>query len=195
MKYSIPNQLTVLRVILTPVFIYFFSFNSFEQRLAGTLIFGVAAITDWYDGMIARKFGVITRFGQFADPLADKILVLGAFFLFTYLKMISLWMVIIIAIRDIFMTTIRIYSVKRGMPVVTHSVGKWKTFLQMTFVIVIIIFYTVLSYFYNPIPAKYYKMFSIEISLFIITLITVYSLIVYVKENSQLIMKFFQEFY
>ena len=195
MKYTIPNQLTMLRIILTPVFIYFFSFPSFEQRVIGAIVFIIAAITDGYDGHIARKLGVITRFGQFADPLADKILVLGAFFLLSHLNMISLWMVIIIAGRDIFLTVLRIYAIRKNMPIVTHSVGKWKTAIQMTYIIVVILFYTLLSYFYNPIPPEFFKTIYFEISLFILTLITVYSLIVYVKENIQLIVKFFQEFY
>jgi len=195
MKFTIPNQLTILRVMLSPVFVYFFSFGSFEQRLTGAVIFVLAALTDWYDGLIARKYGVITRFGQFADPLADKILVLSAFFLFAWLKFISLWMVLIISFRDIFMTLIRIYAIKKNMPVVTHSLGKWKTFLQMTFVVFVIIYYTVLSYFYPVLPSHYLKVYYIEIFLFIITLITVYTLIVYIKENFQLIVKFFQEWY
>ena len=95
-----PNQLTVLRIILTPVF--YFLFRTGDPLLVHISmgVYIVAAFTDWYDGWLARKFNYITEWGKFLDPLADKILNSAAFFAFVYLDMLELWMVIIIVIRD-----------------------------------------------------------------------------------------------
>ena len=71
MKLTVPNQLTILRIILTPIFFYFIIQNSISDRLIGTIIFSRAAATDWYDGYIARRLNIVSRWGQFMDPLAD----------------------------------------------------------------------------------------------------------------------------
>jgi CDP-diacylglycerol--glycerol-3-phosphate 3-phosphatidyltransferase len=140
MKLTVPNQLTILRIILTPIFLYFFAQELFQSKLIGTIVFLIASATDWYDGFIARRFNIITRWGQFMDPLADKILISSALFIFAYLGYLYWWMVIIIILRDFTITLLRIYALQRGKSIVTSVLAKWKTFLQMTVVIFIMIY-------------------------------------------------------
>ena len=90
---SLPNQLTILRILLTPVFVFLLFFDSMATRIGSMVIFTIAALTDWYDGYAARKTGGITMWGQFLDPLADKILVSSGFICFSILGYIPVWMV------------------------------------------------------------------------------------------------------
>ncbi|MGD8779319.1 MAG: CDP-diacylglycerol--glycerol-3-phosphate 3-phosphatidyltransferase [Ignavibacteria bacterium] len=130
----LPNQLTVLRIILTPVFlILFISDDPFYKQLS-IVVFIIAAITDWYDGWLARKFNYITASGKFLDPLADKILTSTAFFAFVYLNVLALWMVLIIVIRDFLITFLRFYAEIKNKSVNTIKSAKWKTFFQMAFI-------------------------------------------------------------
>lgn len=140
MKLTVPNQLTILRIILTPFFIYFYIEDDPLLKLIGTIIFTIAAATDWYDGYIARKMNVITRWGQFMDPLADKILISSALFTFAYLGYLHYWMVIAITARDFMITFLRMYALKRGKSIVTSHLAKWKTFLQMIAVFILLIY-------------------------------------------------------
>jgi CDP-diacylglycerol--glycerol-3-phosphate 3-phosphatidyltransferase len=140
MKLTVPNQLTILRIILTPVFLYFFIQNSQVDKLIGTITFFFAAGTDWYDGYIARKHNIVSRWGQFMDPLADKILISSALIAFAYLGYVYLWMVTIIICRDFLITYLRMYALQRGKSIVTSYLAKWKTFIQMVAVFVILIY-------------------------------------------------------
>ena len=95
----LPNIITIFRIILVPFFIYFLINDFVHSKLYATIIFGIASISDIIDGKIARKYGIVTRFGTFMDPLADKILVVSALLVFVFFKYIPLWMVIIIISR------------------------------------------------------------------------------------------------
>lgn len=143
---SFPNQLSVLRIILSPVFLLLFlSENDFEIKLS-LLVFLIAVITDWYDGIHARKFGQISKLGIFIDPLADKILTSMAFFGFYKLGFMPLWMVVIIAVRDIVITLMRSYHEFKGHTMKTSFLAKTKTFIQMTYIILVIILVCLLSF-------------------------------------------------
>ena len=134
MKLTIPNQLTILRIVLTPVFLYFFLYNTMEYKLIGTIIFIFAAATDWYDGYVARKFNVITRWGQFMDPLADKILISSALCVFAYLGYIYWWMIIVIVVRDFFITFLTSLVQVPSIPSVRSSfreINRHQLFCQM----------------------------------------------------------------
>lgn len=138
----LPNQLTVLRIILTPIFLLFFLYNDLLMNQLALVIFIIAAATDWYDGWLARKFNYITSWGKFWDPLADKILTLGAFLGFVVNDVLQLWMVLIIIARDFIITGIRAYADYRGIQFPTSFYAKWKTFIQMTFLYYLLIAYT-----------------------------------------------------
>lgn len=137
----LPNQLTILRIILTPVFLVLFLSEDPLLKQISLGIFIIAALTDWYDGWLARKFNYITNWGKFWDPLADKILTSSAFIGFAALKLIPLWMVIIILVRDFTITILRAYSDYKGNSMPASYYAKWKTFLQMTFLYYLLIMY------------------------------------------------------
>ena len=129
---SIPNSLTVLRMLLTPVFVVLlFSDSVFLKQLA-LLTYVVAALTDWYDGWVARKYGYTSRWGRFLDPLADKILASGALFSFVALDLADAWMVWIIVIRDFLITGLRSYAEWQDRPIVTSKTAQAKTFGELS---------------------------------------------------------------
>ena len=140
MKFTIPNQLTIIRMVLTPVFVYLFLIDDPIYKLVASIIFFIAAFTDWYDGYFARRFQSVTRWGQFMDPLADKILVSSALFVFAYLGYVFWWMIIIIISRDALVTYLRSFALRIGKPIITSVVAKWKTFIQMGFVLGFLIY-------------------------------------------------------
>jgi CDP-diacylglycerol--glycerol-3-phosphate 3-phosphatidyltransferase len=134
---NVANMLTISRILLSPVFLIFMQFDSFGWRLAATLIFAFAALTDLADGYFARRMGHQTGFGKFMDPLADKILVSTAFLTFIGLGYARDWMVIIIVVREFLITGLRSMAAYRGLVIVPSMLAKWKTATQMTVAIVI----------------------------------------------------------
>ncbi len=129
---SLPNQLTVLRMILTPVFAVVLTYNGLHFKYVAFGIFLIASLTDWYDGYAARKLGKTTETGKYLDPLADKLLVSTAFGIFAYLQVIPVWMFFVIAFRDIVITALRAYAISTNKEFETSSLAKWKTASQMT---------------------------------------------------------------
>lgn len=137
---NFPNQLTVLRIILTPVIVYTLTFHTLFYRVVSLVLFLLASLTDWYDGYIARRQGSVTKWGKFLDPLADKILVLSMFVAFFVIGEIELWMVLVIAVRDIVITMLRVYAIQQKKPLVTSTFAKWKTAAQMTAIYLILVY-------------------------------------------------------
>jgi CDP-diacylglycerol---glycerol-3-phosphate 3-phosphatidyltransferase len=130
MKMSLPNQLSLLRILLTPVFVALLYLDSLPFKVLSFLVFTLASITDYYDGYAARKYNIITMWGQFLDPLADKILVSSAFICFSNLGYVPSWMVLVIVVRDFTITALRSYAILRGKPIITSRFAKVKTYLQ-----------------------------------------------------------------
>lgn len=127
---TIPNYLTLFRMLLTPVFILLYQYVGAFFSL---LVFSAAAITDLLDGKIARKTGKITNFGKFMDPLADKLLVCAALIAFLSLgpKLITTWMVLIIMIREVTITILRTIAARKGNVIAATRLGKYKASSQM----------------------------------------------------------------
>jgi CDP-diacylglycerol--glycerol-3-phosphate 3-phosphatidyltransferase len=148
----VPNALTVGRIAAAPACLYLLWTGTFWGQLGGAALFILAAITDWLDGRLAREYGVSSRLGQFLDPLADKVLVLGAFCLVPFLTPIGeglarpagAWLpwaaVGAIALRDLAVTVLRVVYERRGRPLRTSSAAKWKTAWQLTFLITAFVF-------------------------------------------------------
>ena len=107
---NLPNLLSLIRIILTPLFIILLFSDVPNAKFFALLVFAIAAITDAYDGYLARKYNQITPEGKFLDPLADKILVLSAFISFAFIGIIDFWMVGVIIFRDSFITGLRLWS-------------------------------------------------------------------------------------
>lgn len=140
---SPPNQLTLLRVLLTPLFVVLLFSDSPLQREIGFGVYVIAAITDWYDGYVARRWGYITRWGKFFDPLADKVLTSAAFVSFAVLGYMEWWMMWIIVARDFIITSLRSYAEFRNKPIDTSMFAKTKTLLQLVVIYVVLIVYIV----------------------------------------------------
>jgi len=137
---NLPNVLTILRIILTIIFIYLFCQDSLGSRLMALIVFTCASLTDYFDGYLARKHNLITPFGKIMDPIADKFLILSAFFIFMQLQLIAVWMFIAIFSREVIVTGLRLGAVKRGAVLAAEGAGKLKTVLQIVAVYLIIIF-------------------------------------------------------
>ena len=129
---TLANKLSLLRIVLSPVFFLLIVAGGSLPRQISLAVFLLAAMTDWYDGVIARRSGTVTNFGKFLDPLADKFLTSAAFLAFAWLGYVPWWMVIIIVFRDIVITLLRSFAESRGEHIVTSKSAQWKTFIQMT---------------------------------------------------------------
>lgn len=171
-------------MILTPLFVFFFIQDSMVYKLIGTIIFSFAAATDWYDGYIARRFNIVSRWGQFMDPLADKVLISSALIAFAYLGYVHWWMVIIIVFRDFLITFLRMYALQRGKSIVTSQLAKWKTFIQMIAVFILLIYLNfpdaeIYSFDIYPLPYSHW----ISLLFLLVTVLTAISGIQYLVEN------------
>lgn len=138
---NIANKLTILRVLLVPIFVFVLMTNvlaePFSQYVALT-IFIVAALTDFLDGHIARSRNLVTTFGKFMDPLADKLLVVSALICFVELDKISAWIVIIIVSRDFIISGVRLVAASAGKVIAASWWGKIKTVVQMLMIIILL---------------------------------------------------------
>lgn len=138
---TLPNIITTVRILLMPLFIFLFFSKGFAAKFSALCVFLIAAISDYIDGRLARKYGMISEFGKFLDPLADKILVLTTLFLFTEIKefYIPMWLILLIASREIFITGLRIFFIKKKRPMKTSIFGKIKTSFQLSSIIIILV--------------------------------------------------------
>ncbi|MCR4663445.1 MAG: CDP-diacylglycerol--glycerol-3-phosphate 3-phosphatidyltransferase [Endomicrobiaceae bacterium] len=138
---NLANKLTILRVLLVPVFIILIILNSFWANVLALLVFIAASITDYFDGKIARTQNMVTTFGIFLDPLADKLLVTSAFVSFVgiYTLNIPAWMVICIISREFIITGLRSIAASKNIIIPASMAGKVKTTSQMIAIITILV--------------------------------------------------------
>ncbi|MBN1448242.1 MAG: CDP-diacylglycerol--glycerol-3-phosphate 3-phosphatidyltransferase [Bacteroidetes bacterium] len=129
---TLANKLSLFRMLLSPVFfLMIISEDALMQQLS-IAVFLIAAMTDWYDGEIARRSGTVTNIGKFLDPLADKFLTSAAFIAFAVLELVPWWMVIVIVLRDLIITVLRSLAESRNVHIITSKAAQTKTFIQMT---------------------------------------------------------------
>ena len=191
---TLPNQLTILRIILSPVFLYLFLSEIIWMKQVSIAVYIVAALSDWYDGWLARKFNYITSWGKFWDPLADKILTSAAFIGFAIVDLIPWWMVIIIVGRDVLITLLRVFADLKSYTFTTSYYAKWKTLIQMIFLYYLLILFVAR---YTPEINSVHgnlisSLLNVQLIFFIallITVVTFHSGILYVKRNWQIILK------
>jgi len=140
MRY-LPNAITVLRILITPLVLVLVVSDTAASLFWAWLAFIVASISDYLDGKLARRLDVPTRFGQFLDPLADKILVVGTFaaIAFRHPDVVPWWAVGLIAVRDLYVTLLRAYAERSGRSLRTSGVAKAKTVVQLTFLIAVLL--------------------------------------------------------
>lgn len=164
---NLPNKLTMLRIILIPVFIVFLLLRKeiMGAEFISLIIFIIAAITDSLDGYIARKQKIVTKFGKIVDPVADKLLISGALIAFVSLNEISIWAAILIIGREFAVTGLRVIAAKDGVIISASIWGKIKTTIQIAAVIAVIVDPKIIELPYN-IP---------NILIWIAVIITLYS--------------------
>jgi CDP-diacylglycerol--glycerol-3-phosphate 3-phosphatidyltransferase len=151
----LPNVLTILRVVVTPLVFWAawkgylaredigsFDLSKFWWTNIAFTTFVAAAISDWWDGYLARKHSVSSRLGAFLDPLADKVLVIGTFVVLAWLypSLVPWWAVALIALRDVGVTLLRSWAEATGRHIQTSTAAKWKTAFQLTFLIAALVF-------------------------------------------------------
>ena len=151
---NLPNKLTVGRIILVPLFVAALLIPFPLHNIAALLIFIAASITDLLDGKIARKHNLITDFGKFADPLADKILVLSALLCFIQLGWCDCVAVIIVLFREFTVTSIRLIAAAKGEVIAANIWGKVKTVTQMVAIIAILVFRSAYEITFMLLPAQ-----------------------------------------
>ncbi|MCL2775118.1 MAG: CDP-diacylglycerol--glycerol-3-phosphate 3-phosphatidyltransferase [Oscillospiraceae bacterium] len=185
-KVNLPNKLTIFRIVLVPVFMIFIIFPVFSDTwakiLAAALIF-IAAITDLFDGMIARKLHLVTDFGKFLDPLADKFLVVGALLAitasqsFSDIRMFSVWATAIVFFRELAVTSLRLVAnTSDGNVIAANFTAKLKTVFQCVCILTILLENIVLTKTLNTPP----YLFS-YITMAIMLILTIYSGFIYFK--------------
>lgn len=177
---NLPNKLTVLRVILIPFFVVSMMIeNGANQtfRYVAAAIFIIASLTDMLDGKIARKYNLVTNFGKFMDPLADKLLVCSALICLIQLGQLPAWMVIIIVSREFIISGFRLVASDNGVVIAANYWGKFKTVSQMAMIIVLI--------------ADFGGAFDMvgTVLIWIATALTVISLVDYVWANREVLTK------
>lgn len=174
---NLPNKLTVLRVIMIPFFVAFLLFNitGAADKWIALAIFCVASFTDLLDGMIARKYNLVTNFGKFMDPLADKLLVCTAIICLVSLERLNVIVVVIIIAREFIISGFRLVAADNGIVIAASYWGKFKTVSQMAMTIVLI--------------ANLGGVFDLigTVLVWISIILTVISLIDYVAKNRQVL--------
>jgi CDP-diacylglycerol--glycerol-3-phosphate 3-phosphatidyltransferase len=185
---TLPNQLTILRILLTPLFILLFISDRIFLKELSVFVFIIAALTDWYDGWIARKLGTVSRWGVFLDPLADKILTSAAFVAFAWLGLVEWWMVWAIVIRDISVTLLRSFAEMRGRTLHTNFTAKVKTFSQMAFIYAVLLAVVLkASIGLTPIIKVILDKDVLYYSMLLVTIVTLGTGLQYIIENFKLI--------
>ena len=176
---NLPNKLTLLRICLIPVFVILMLSQVSNFFLISCIIFILASITDFLDGRIARKHNLVTDFGKFMDPLADKLLVLSALICMIEYNLVAGWMVIIIVARELTVSILRAIAADNGKVIAASGGGKIKTTSQMIAIILLLI------------GANYSNetiVFIGTIAMYIATIFTLYSGIDYLYKNKELFM-------
>lgn len=176
---NLPNKLTLFRIILIPFFVFFLltDFVPFSRYIS-LGIFGIASLTDLLDGKIARKYNLITNFGKFMDPIADKLLVCAALIAFVELKLMPSWIVIILIAREFVVSGFRLVASDAGIVLAAGWGGKFKTATQMILCCFLIV----------NLGEKIFAIYVVEQVLIYLSLaLSVFSMVEYIVKNRKVI--------
>ena len=179
---NLPNQLTVLRILLIPIFVILMMLSEVGAvwSFFATFVFIVASVTDYLDGYLARKYHLVTAFGKFADPLADKMLVMSAFICLVSLGKVSMWIACVIVCRELAVTGLRLLLVQDGEVMAAALPGKIKTATQMLAIIFLIM---------NDFPLQMLPFSIGTILLYSCLVATVYSGVDYFLKNKHVFLQ------
>jgi CDP-diacylglycerol--glycerol-3-phosphate 3-phosphatidyltransferase len=194
---NLPNKLTLFRIILVPFFVAVLLIPGIPSHyLWAGILFGIAAYTDRLDGKLARKYNLITDFGKFLDPIADKILVVSALVCFVQLGLAETWCVILIIAREFMVTSLRLVAVDNGVVLAANKWGKFKTVSQILAIVLILVFQFLqelisdgrLSAFQvGGVQSAVFFQISGMILIYIATFFTVLSGVIYLVQNRNVI--------
>jgi CDP-diacylglycerol--glycerol-3-phosphate 3-phosphatidyltransferase len=176
---NLANQLTLLRILLIPVFMFFLLTEGPNFEIYATIIFIVASLTDFLDGYIARSRNLVTNFGKFADPLADKLLVTAALVSFIEIGKIQAWVVMIILAREFIVSIFRAVAASNGIVIAASAWGKAKTISQMIAIILLLM---------NNYPFESMGIPADTIMVYIAVALTIISGADYIVKNKQVLM-------
>lgn len=178
MIMTLPNLLSVLRILLTPI-IFVAYINGGAYQVVAVALFTVAMLTDTFDGYYARRYSLQTRLGAFLDPIADKILVLTTFALFAWQGLLHWVIVLVMALRDIIVTVLRLKLVAQGVSMTTSKLGKGKTAAQF----VSIYLFFMVNWFdmsYGNLGIRNFVLFIAQSMILVVVIMSVYSCFDYV---------------
>ena len=173
---NLPNKLTVVRMVLVPFFVASLLMSGSNESLkwVALVLFCVASLTDFLDGYIARKYNLITNFGKFMDPLADKILTISGMICLIELGRIPSWIVVIIVAREFIISGFRLIAAENGVVIAANYWGKFKTTFQMIMIILMIVNIPQLQILTN-------------LTMWIALALTIISLVTYISANKQVL--------
>lgn len=185
LNMNLPNCLTIIRIVLTPVFLFLF-FADFipYNNFVALIVFIIAAITDFADGKIARSRNLITNFGKIADPIADKILTTTVLLCFMQKSLCSVWVILIILTREFAVSAIRISAASQGLVIPANIYGKIKTVMQMVFSIIILLLVSVEHDLFVATPNL--SVYT-AVMTWILAVVTLVSGVIYIKDSAKVI--------
>lgn len=187
---NIPNILSAIRMVLAPIFLFMYIQDELIWRSLSIAVFATAAVTDYFDGKIARYYELESDFGVFIDPLADKFLTFAGFFCLPFLDVSQFpwWAVIVIVIRDVFVTALRLYAGRKKIAMKTRFTAKAKTMVQMLFLYTVLLLgvFKQADIEFADLAAQFFNSGVLYYAMMFVTILTVYSGFEYIWSNSQL---------
>lgn len=188
--WNIPNILTLMRIAAIPVMVVLLLSGEREPCFWAAALFSAASFTDWLDGFLARRMGIVTVFGKFLDPIADKLIVMAALIMMTPLGRVPAWMVLVILGREIIITGLRGIASSEGIVIAASDLGKFKTIFQIVAIIALLLHYDYRWFFSMDHPLVVVNMHNVGMFyLWIAFVITVWSGIDYLFKFIKIIAK------
>lgn len=187
---NLPNLLTFFRIALIPLLVILLLSPTRTAGFFATVLFALAAVTDWLDGYIARRMGIVTIFGKFLDPIADKLIVAAALIMILPYERAPAWMVLIILSREIIITGLRGIASTEGIVIPASNLGKFKTIFQIVAILCLLLHYGYNWFFGIQNPYLHVNMHNVGMFyLWIATIITIWSGIDYLSKFMKVILK------
>jgi CDP-diacylglycerol---glycerol-3-phosphate 3-phosphatidyltransferase len=168
---NLPNILTLSRIAAVPVVVFLLLFESKENCFWAAFVFTLAAITDWLDGYLARKWGIVTILGKFLDPLADKLIVMAALIMLIPLDRVPAWAVFVILARELIVSGIRSIASSEGIVIAASDLGKYKTIFQMVSIVGLLLHYRYYWFFGVQFDFLYPSLHNAGLFIFYISLV------------------------
>lgn len=187
MLFSVPNIISYFRILVAPFFLFFFISDNNTLILISILLFILGAFSDYLDGWYARRFNQSSKWGVFIDPLADKVLNSTAFLAFVFMDIIPFWMVLVVILRDLFMTFLRLFADSHKLPIRTKKIAKAKTVMQFALIIYIIGVYFISIIQNDSELLKLVTSEYIYYSMLFLTIFTVWTVFDYIYDNKQVV--------